>query len=194
VTTTYSEQALAGVREIAGGTLRGGLQFTPEVKAAIAAGLAVDADPYFMMSDMLIGPSARLTPEGQALARERGDLTACVCPGCDREASRSPSGYCQSCLRAGNRSNGGGQWGGWINGDQCYDHYLTTHPEVAAERTRLLREATPTRGRHRDYASQRRYSELLGYIDPSDQRSEDKKGIPSWHYGPDGRVVWDNLP
>jgi hypothetical protein len=118
-------------------------------------------------------------------------LVACACPGCNREVNPQTArdGYCDNCLRTGNRRTGGGQWGGWITsaaGTQCYDHYLTARPDVQAERSRLLRENTQTsRRRGYDYATRQRYDDALGYIDPADSRSEEPKGIgygTTWRY------------
>jgi hypothetical protein len=193
-TTEYTELALQGVSEIASGTLRGGLQFTPAVKAAIEAGLAVDADPYFAMSDMLIGPSARLTDAGRAVAHDQTLLVLCACPGCNREVNPATArdGYCDNCLRTGNQRTSSGRWGGWINGNQCYDHYLFARPEVQAERSRLLRENTQTsRRRGYSYEKQRAYEQALGYIDPADVRSEEPKGT-DWHYDEHGQAIWND--
>lgn len=54
-------------------------QFSEAVKAAFRADLAVDADPYWMMSDdPSVRPQAKLTSAGKEYARHIGMLVKCI--------------------------------------------------------------------------------------------------------------------
>jgi len=182
VTTTpeYSELALQGVSDIAAGFPAGGYTYSPQVKAAVEAGLAYDSDPTSWASDMNIGKSAALTILGLRVAREQGYLQRCQCFGCEREANpvalvthadHPELVYCRQCALRGNRE-------GWIYSDvpvapdrQCYDHYLLTHAQAAAERRGRLDANTRTSTRRRrDYEQERRWTEATSYIDPAHQR------------------------
>lgn len=169
MTTTYSPEALEGIRIITAGEMTGGLgPFREPVKAAIEAGLAYDADPNYWASDMLIGRSAALTEEGLRVAHEGGFLTACACgEACKRETNPTVSAYCHSCRVRGNRE-------GWINAEQCYGCYLTSHPDVFQARLAILKaNETHNRRDRNDWQKRHRYEEGLNYIDPTHTRVKD---------------------
>jgi hypothetical protein len=76
------ESVLAGVRLILAHNYTSEFRYNlrPEIKRAIMARLAVDADPYWYYSDdYRTRPSARLTERGLEVAKERGYLWRCLC-------------------------------------------------------------------------------------------------------------------
>lgn len=97
----------SGVKAIIAGNYTSGHSLRPDVQAAIRARLAVDADPYWMMSDDYnCRPQARLTDEGKEYARTQGWLVMCVDHidddgPCHRETLSVEAGgtdHCSSCL------------------------------------------------------------------------------------------------
>jgi hypothetical protein len=166
-TTDYSELALQGVSDIAANLPVGGFQYTPQVKAAVDAGLAYDSDPTYWASDMNIGRSAALTELGQTVARDLGLFATCACTGCRNTANPEVMPYCRSCQVQGNRE-------GWVYSGpetpQCYMHYLWTHDAVMETRKQRLEANLERRGNRNDWERRARYEEALKYVDPGHQR------------------------
>jgi hypothetical protein len=74
------ESVLAGVRLILAHNYTSGYNLRPEIKRAIMARLAIDADPYWYFSDdYRTRPSARLTERGLEVTRDRGYTWRCLC-------------------------------------------------------------------------------------------------------------------
>lgn len=121
--TFFAESAREGVRKIVArerlATARG---FLDDVRSAIDAGLAYDADPtYWASDDPTKGRTVALTVTGVELAVAQGWV--CQCKGC---RALTTQGVCRNCL-ASARTYG-------VLGGCCAGCWLRRHPEVVAER------------------------------------------------------------
>jgi hypothetical protein len=91
----------SGVKAIIAGTYTSGHNLRTDVQAAIRARLAIDADPWWYMSDdYSVRPKAKLTEEGKEFARTQGWLVKCF----DHKDYGGACGQETLSLQAGNAS------------------------------------------------------------------------------------------